>query len=286
MNEKNLSITSGAIFEKAYSIDNYLIEYSINQSDICAIYVSSSGIYYPNNEKELEQRVLKDNYYEWYTKRFEEAYKHIFIRDVAKQFYINGINEKLCTVDSIIDFLRKETDKYKIYVIGSSAGGYLATLLGGVLCAEKIFVFSGYFDLNIVDKEIWYYIERYAKDKVKSKWYSIVNILDEYQGKMLYFYPMQLLGDVLQSERIIENPHIMKIPVNSNVHGVPISSAFLYAVMNKPIDDNLIIQIRGKTSKQINIIYFGIFKSLCIGIEEKWNHIFRLLNKIIKKIRG
>ena len=102
MDSNYLSITSGVVWEKAYSLDNYLIECTNKDSDYCVIYFSSSGIYYPNTEEELQKLVDNKKHYEWMHHKITKAKKNIFIRDVAKQFYVIGINEKISTIDRLI----------------------------------------------------------------------------------------------------------------------------------------------------------------------------------------
>ena len=98
---------------------NYLIEYSIHsQSNLCAIYFSSNGIYFPNTENTFNEIIVKKNRYEWYDTRVKDAQKHIFVRDVLKQWYVKGINSQIDTQAKLLDFLRKETEGYDIITIG------------------------------------------------------------------------------------------------------------------------------------------------------------------------
>ena len=55
MNNSYQSITEGEIWNYAYELNNYKVQYtSYNCSkNKCAIYFSSSGIYYPNTEEQL-----------------------------------------------------------------------------------------------------------------------------------------------------------------------------------------------------------------------------------------
>lgn len=75
--------------------DNFLIEYD-NQGEKkwCAIYFSSNDIYFPNTEEIFRKRIIEKNFFEWYHSRINRAYKHIFVRDIFKQWYLMGINAK------------------------------------------------------------------------------------------------------------------------------------------------------------------------------------------------
>ena len=80
---------------------NYKIEYNNScKANICAIYFSSNDIYYPNNEDIFQKRIVEKNVFEWYNTRIN-ARKHIFIRDIFKQWYLEGINAKLDSPECI-----------------------------------------------------------------------------------------------------------------------------------------------------------------------------------------
>ena len=286
--ENSKSIVTGTIFEKAYSLDNYKIEYdSSKNTGICAIYVSSSGIYHPNTEKALEEFILRNDMFEWYNTRFSYEEKHIFIRDVAKQFYITGINAEINSVDKLINFLEEETKNYKLYVIGSSAGGYLASLLGMILNADLIFCFSGYFNLNIVDKDIWFYVRQFENDPMRNKYYLVNGLAEKYKGLMLYFYPTKLPGDVQQSKEINSTEFIIKIPVNSKIHGVPITITLLKDLMNDSRIDIVkklpkIISLKNMTRLQINQIFYGYLKG---GYLYYWENCRSQVKRFCMKIK-
>ena len=55
----------------------------------------------------------------------------IFVRDMWKQWYINGINQKIDSVEKVIEFLRTETENMRVTTVGNSSGGYMATLESG-----------------------------------------------------------------------------------------------------------------------------------------------------------
>lgn len=266
MKDEKKSIVSGEIYEKAYSLSNYKIEIDETiKTNICALYVSSSGIYYPNNEDALRECILQKDTFEWYATRFKKAKKHIFIRDVAKQFYITGINKELDTVDKTVSFLRAEVKGYDLYVIGSSAGGYMASILAEKLKAKLLVCFSAYFNLNIVDHDVWFYISKYANDERRNQYYNISEMITNYTGLMLYFYPSELKDDVAQSKQICSNDHLFKIPIKSKIHGVPISinaTKLLMSYTEREIRDNLsmICRMANKTQRKIDCDIFGLVK--------------------------
>lgn len=292
MKSTNKSIISGKLFERAYSLDNYLIELNKTlNTGICAVYISSSAIYYPNTEEEFKKKILDEDAYEWYNTRFKNAEKHIFIRDIAKQFYITGINYKYNTIDKLIEMLRLEIEGYDLYVVGSSAGGYLASVLGTMLNAHLILCFSGYFNLNIIDTEIWFYINEYKNDIKRSKYYKITELLNDYKGKMIYFYPSKLEGDVLQSQQIVETAYIIKIPIVSKIHGVPVPVSVIKRLMDVSAQDldKCLMEVqkfKGCTPRQITIQEYGFVKGNYVYYREIiCNRVLRIMTKIENILR-
>lgn len=88
-------IDSKCVIE-AFKEDNYSIEYAeeidLIENDLCVIYFSSNEIYYPNTLESFEYSILKNDKYEWKQNKFSNAKKHIFLRDLHKQWYLSGIN--------------------------------------------------------------------------------------------------------------------------------------------------------------------------------------------------
>lgn len=120
------------IVRRAYTEkDNYLIQQDPDgDPELCALYFSSNDIYYPNNEEQFIKRIVEQDFFEWYASRVPGCGKHIFIRDLFKQWYLGGINDTLNSPQKILEWLQKETAGYKIITVGSSSGGYAATLFG------------------------------------------------------------------------------------------------------------------------------------------------------------
>ena len=152
--EKQLifQIDSPAVIE-AFKADNYSIEYTdeTNQteSDLCVLYFSSNEIYYPNTTQAFDYSIIQRDKYEWKRNKFPKAKKHIFLRDLHKQWYLSGINESLNDPKKVLDFLRSETIGYRVITIGSSAGGYAALLFGSMLECERIYAFNAQLNLKV-----------------------------------------------------------------------------------------------------------------------------------------
>ena len=113
---------SERLFRLVYAKNNYLVEYSVSDNPVCAIYFSSSGIYYPTNDETFSEAFIQHDKYEWYKNRYPGVSKHIFVRDIAKSFYIYGINKQVSSMDALIELLQSLLDGYEIVTIGSSGG--------------------------------------------------------------------------------------------------------------------------------------------------------------------
>jgi hypothetical protein len=156
MEDKIIFQIDSAAVKEAFLLDNFIIEYNdefeIKENNLCVIYFSSNEIYYPNTVKSFEYSILKRDKYEWKRNKFPQARKHIFLRDLHKQWYLSGINESLNNPLKILDFLKAETMGYRVITIGSSAGGYAALLYGSLLECERIYAFNAQMNLRVTMK--------------------------------------------------------------------------------------------------------------------------------------
>lgn len=283
---EKVSILSGDEFEQAYRYPNYLIEWQ-DGSNICAIYFSSSGIYFPNTLEEFHKAFFEEDRYEWYETRLACASKHIFVRDIAKQFYITGINDQIDTLDKLIDFLRQHVKGYRVITVGSSAGAYAATVVGIALGAELIFCFSGYFNLNVLDNNVWPYIQEYSGLHSYRKWYDIHDLIKNCSSEIVYFYPTNNREDALQSSFVkslcSDKFHIYAC--ESYVHGIPfkkknLARLFDYDIpslksifrdFDKRVKANRVSELEQVLKTYNNVIIFGAGKDgvICLDMLRK-----------------
>lgn len=208
LNDKSkLSITEGKNYEMARAGKNFKVETNENINFYprkAVIYFSSSGIYFPNSDEEFKKVIIDNDIYEFEKSELKiEAYKSIYVRDVAKQFYLEGISNEHDTIDKVIELLKEITvDCDEIITVGCSAGGYMAALVGSILNAKYAFSFSGFFDLYIADREAWYFIDRHLEDEWAYKYYKLREYIKNSEVKLIYFYPNKLEADVRQSQCI------------------------------------------------------------------------------------
>lgn len=138
------------IVEEIYNTDNYVIKTKHDcQNGVCYIFFSSNNIWFLNTEEAFKYSFVSNDYYEWRNFERLSVEKMIFIRDIYKSWYVTGINSRIDSVDSLIKFLKRETEGMKIITVGSSARGYMAALMAACLHAEYSICFSGQYDLTL-----------------------------------------------------------------------------------------------------------------------------------------
>ena len=82
--------------KNAYASENIKV---VDYSDIkvCYIFFSSHGLYFPNTLEEFEEKVVKQNRFEWENIASSKEIRKvcgraIFDRDIYKQYYVSVIN--------------------------------------------------------------------------------------------------------------------------------------------------------------------------------------------------
>ena len=233
--------------------DNFLIEYDDKgDKNWCAIYFCSNDIYYPNTEEIFRKRIVEKNFFEWYHSRINRAYKHIFVRDVFKQWYLTGINARINTPEKLTEFLRKETEGYNIVTVGSSAGGYAAILHGSLLNAKYVLAFNPQFEIKSL-------LQTTTEEKnpilfrnssVIGEYFDILKYINV-GTEIFYFGSNRSKWDVEQSIYIGVKPNIYSIKFKSSHHGIPFLKVALPVVLNLNME-----KLKGLSGKIHNSIWF------------------------------
>ena len=238
---------------------NYKIEYNNScKANICAIYFSSNDIYYPNNEDIFQKRIVEKNFFEWYNTRIN-ARKHIFIRDIFKQWYLEGINAELDSPEKIFEWLKGETEGYEVVTVGSSAGGYSAVLYGSLLKAQKVIAFNAQFSLKAIADESGEksnpLVYKY-KNNDRSKYFELKDKLSD-SVNYFYFLSVGCEKDMLQATKLFTPPIPPKsfncLRFKTAHHGIPFLKVALVKVLNMGEKD-----LKGFTKKKNYPIWFTI----------------------------
>lgn len=261
--------TDSEIVNKVYQEQkNYLIEFDEKgDKEWCAVYFCSNDIYYPNTEEIFRKRIVEKNFFEWYHSRITIASKHIFIRDIFKQWYLAGINKNINTPEKLIEFLKKETEGYKVVTIGSSAGGYAAILYGSFINTQYTLAFNPQFEIRSLLKRSTEAINPLLfriKDQRK-QYFDITKFISK-GVKIFYFYSNASPWDMEQNNHINKNiSNLYTIAFRTKHHGIPFLKVAIYKVINLNVE-----QLIALSKKNQNPIWFTIkmvgLKATLIGL--------------------
>lgn len=216
---------SNELLKYVYLNDNYR-EIIINpQSDLCYIFFSGNGLYFPDVKEVFEEMIIKLNHFEW-TEISKSDYlrkvagKYIFIRDIYKSWYVTGINNRINTINKIVEFLRRETIEkgYRVRTVGNSAGGYMAALIGALISAEIAYDFSGQFSLYMDDSIDSYYLLKKYKEDGRSNYYEILPYID-CDVPIMYFFPWYCNDDLIQSKLVKNIKNVYSFAFDEKTHG-------------------------------------------------------------------
>ena len=276
---------------QAFKSDNYSIEYdneiTQNQNNFCVIYFSSHGIYYPNNLESFNYSIIERDKYEWKRNKFPKVKKHIFLRDLHKQWYLTGINETLNNPEKILNFLKKETLGFRVITIGSSAGGYAALLFGSLLNCERIYAINAQFNLRVWMKNSDPINDPILFEKVNHKasslYFDLSNFIKE-KTDNYYFQSYFSKMDLEQFDGINKDTQkkIKIIRFLSSKHGIPFLRGNISFVLSS--DKFFLESLLNKNNNPFlfSIRLIGIFPTLILILKELKELYFkkRLLYKL------
>jgi len=203
--------------------DNYEVKEFDIDSNLCAIYFSGHGVYYPNTSEAFHEIITIKDRYEWKSNILKSARKVIFIRDIKKQWYLDGINQHINSIEKVCELLRKESQGHEVICIGSSAGGYAATLIGCCIGATHVFNFSGQFSLlpylrGELNRHLNQILANYEHDPARNTYFSLLPFLQRSNTKVFYFFPAQCDEDIEQFELVKSCPNIYAFAFKTTIH--------------------------------------------------------------------
>ena len=249
---------------KAYQDDNYQCVETGEKSDLCYIFFSSNGLYYPNTKEVFEEQILKKDRYEWkwvaeHSQIPRYAGKIIYVRDIYKKWYSRGISSSVNTIDQVLNLLKGLTEGWRVVTVGSSAGGYMAVLAAVKLNAEYFLNFSGQ-----------YYISK----ELNNPYYNLADVMSEYKGQIFYFLPAKCEADRQDYQRVAGIECVKEFLFNDTKHASTMLIGNMSYIIGRSKDELLCLYRRNK-GKEINKIVF-LIQTVPFGA------IFNILAKEIK----
>lgn len=259
-----------------------ILEGDPSKSRDCYVFFSSHGIYFPNTSEEFRAKILEGNRFEWKRNIPQNYAKVIFLRDVFKQWYLEGINSEINSVEKLVDFLKQETQGFKAICVGSSAGGYAATLFGSLLNAEKVYNFSGQFSL-------WHYWEnqkelnpilvKHASNPAVNQYFDIVDFVKASNTPIFYFYPAKSEEDIIQSQLVRGVRNIYDFRFNDCTHGCTVMAISLTDLFE--LSTNAAIDLHRKMKNEL--LNAWAFSFRVSGIGKTISYLAKKFYKTLKK---
>lgn len=258
---------------------NYTIECTNNSKDCVAIYFTSHNLFFPHNAESFQKSVIEKDHFEWKNSRVTRAGKHIFLRDVYKQWYASGINADINTADKLAEWLMQQTAGYKeVVCLGSSGGGYAATLIGTLIHADIILNFNGQWSFYDQIEKDGTVISPLIKEMIENshegqKYFSIAN--KQYDNENVYYFvscQSQWDNEQLQLIKDFQSTHIIRFATAH--HGIPFLKSTLPCIINMKTEklDDL---AKGK--------HIPVFFDLKIaGVSATFKFIHHLIGKKIR----
>ena len=276
-----------ALLKQSYCENNFQIINFSNKTDrkrICYVFFSSNGLYKDRNDAEIIKQMHDNERYEWKfisenKKIKNNSLKIIFLRDIYKAFYIDGINREINTIEKIKDFLIRETSGMDVYICGSSAGAYMALLIGNMLPNTKRVLSLG----GIVDLTDWNDFSEYFKNNLHRS--SFKNISDYLYGNywLINFYGLRNNYDIRNSELISLNANgerLINVGLDTDGHAPRPTGYDLIKLL--VCSDAHLLKIKQKIIGKINISQ-SYFSYVNIGFIK--TIFYKIKSKLVKIIR-
>lgn len=274
----------GPEVQKAYSEQkNYFIKTNTTTSEekYTVVYFSSNGIYFPNTVECFTETILHKNRFEWTNPKNQIPFatKSIFVRDIFKQWYLKGINSEINTLDQLIEWIRKESIDSKLICVGSSAGGYTASVVGSALNAEMVFCFSGQLSLLSIFRDGQDQLVNDLYEEWKH-YYCLDHLFSTTQTKIFYFGSAFSEEDTEHLKIASQYPTIYPFIFNTSLHGIPFKLFLLKKLLAQKKKNmvELHSHLKGKilTSKDLGIhlypytvYHFHFLRDIAIKILKK-----------------
>lgn len=254
-----------------------VVDESDSTSNLCVIYFSSNELYYPNTEYAFQNTIGKRDKYEWVNTKYPGAKRHIFVRDVQKQWYMEGVSVKNNTPELLANQLIELSKGFTIYALGSSAGGFAALLFGSMIKAKRVYAFNAQLDLNSIIKDSNAFVDpilyKYRHDELRTKYYQVSNFLTAHT-KYFYFQSAKSEMDIVQYTICSKKSLLKKIEFSTSNHGFPFLRHNLLFVLE--LSEN---ELEEMSKYKLNPFVFSI------KVDGFWKAFYLTSKAVIKRLK-
>ena len=165
----------------------------------------------------------------------------MWVRDVQKQWYVNGISATVSSIDALVVELRSRVGARRVVTVGSSAGGYAAALFGVLLGAERAICFSAQFDLELAamqegGQRFNKLLFDHRSDPRRARYYQVRKLIEGGDTPIFYFFATMSPVDVPQYETVVGSRNLFPIPIIGRAHGIPCWPFNLGWIVNSSAD--------------------------------------------------
>lgn len=209
------------------SKDNYLIHENGHVSNnFCYIYFTSNALYEIDSVSCFNQRIISEDRYEWKNRSAiinnEKPRKEIFIRDVWRSWYVRGINNKICTYEKVVDFLRNETAGYTSRCVGVSSGGFMAVIVGLELHVDICYALSAQFSLSHHFDHLQKnsFLRTFGESQKGEYYFEVWKRLVESKTHIIYLFPSRSFQDIEQYVFLPKSNKIFIVDIKDSNHGI------------------------------------------------------------------
>lgn len=254
---------------------NIKVQTNNNSSKFCLIAFSSNGA---NIEYKYEfENICK-------SRRIIKSFKKIiFVRDLSRHFYIDGINNELNDIFKITNRLIELTKGMTVRTIGYSAGGYMA-LLSALLMNNVDRVIAPGAVLNLLEWHGSYNDYNFSdfdvvKDATldKKKYFNLLPFMHSIEAEIFAFYAALSESD----KRIINNFSNEK---KGNIH-IILYNTTKHGSYCKPLDYKYLLTY--KTEKLCKIVSKNETKVVSPSrfslYLQRWFYVGNIIAKIVSK---
>ena len=275
MGSFNIWDDNNVLLKKEFAKENYVINEYENESNLVAIYFSGNGLYYPDTQESFIQRIIKENRYEWQYYKISPVKKEMFFRDIHKSWYIRGINERIDSIDKLVELIKLNLPEDSVIVtVGNSAGGYMAALIGTIIKADWVLDFSGQNNLLLSDAHNPY-VQRYLQDAERSKYFDLNRVWQEYTKPCIfYFWSGNNRYDIEQFFAVKDQKFFLSFCFRTKRHEQTMYNFNLPIVLNMQKEELQKLHARYFTRHKIGRFVFSVSVcGLCYTCKNIWNRL-------------